>query len=137
MLLVVPRALVGVVTGWRPAVADRAMAVWIARFCIGWLFGLGGALFLLLFFPGISSGRYLGGSRPLPIVMWSWFPYVSMFVGGISGILTGRLVDRRIRWLLPIAWFVVFAALLSGWLGANDYLLHQMRSFFRRLNLPL
>lgn len=138
MLLVIPRALVGVSTGWKPTVADRAMAVWIGRFFRGWLVGLGIALFLLLFFPGISSGRHIPpGSRPLPIGIWDWFIPVSMFVGGVSGILTGWLLRRRARRLLPLAWLVVFAALLTGWLTANDYLLHQSRSIIRGLGLPL
>jgi hypothetical protein len=136
MLLVVPRALVGAVTGWRPPAADLAMAIWVGRFFIGWLVGLGIALFLLLFFPGISSGRRLSGGGSVAILGWDWFAPVSMFVGGLSVIVTGWLAHRTTRYLLPIAWVVVFALLLSGWLAANDYLLRQARHIFRSFDLP-
>lgn len=63
LLLVIPRALVGAVTGWQPAVADRATAIWIGRFFIGWLAGRGIALFLLLFFPETSSGNSMPGGH--------------------------------------------------------------------------
>jgi hypothetical protein len=137
LLLVIPRALLGLVTGWRPGVADQAMAVGVGRFFGGWLAGLGAAWLLLLFWPNLSSGRLASGERSMPIFIWDRFIPACMVTGGLAGILAGGLVRRRTRWLLPPAWIVVFAALLSCWLFANDFLLHQFQRLFRALKLPI
>jgi hypothetical protein len=103
-IFVLLRAVIGVVTGWSPGRADRATAIGIRRFFVGWCAGL------LIAFTLDPLGLE---SRLTP-----WLPPVLawMLGGGLALVLADGTIRLRRVWLvLPLAWLGALAAFMIAY----------------------
>jgi hypothetical protein len=108
-VFVLLRALVGAVTGWSARRADRATAIGIRRFFVGW-----SAAFLIAFVLHLLGWKL---REPRASTLTRWIPqeWAWLIAGGLALVLTGWLIRRSRGWLiLPGAWLGAFVAIM-GW----------------------
>lgn len=104
-VFVLIRAVVGAVSGWSARRADRATAIGILRFFVGWCAGLFVAFAIHLLRREFASSRWF---PPLPV----W-----MAGGGLALILADGVIRLRRAWLVIFfAWFGSLAAFTIAYL---------------------
>jgi hypothetical protein len=101
-IFVLIRAIVGAATGWSPRRADRATAIVIRRFFVGW-----SAAFLIAFALHLL-GWELREPRASTLTRWIPQEWAWLIAGGLALVLTGWLIRKSRGWLV----------MSGGWLGA-------------------
>jgi hypothetical protein len=109
-IFVLIRAIIGAVTRGPAGPADRATAIEIRRFFIGWFMGL----FIALVLSVMGKERWVP-ERFTPL-RWGSHPLSWMLAGGLAVLLTdGFIYLRRFMLIVPIMWIAAFAGIMSAY----------------------
>ena len=131
---VILRALTGVISRWRPSIADRALAVWIRRFFSGWLLGIGVLMVFVVFTDPTPRARRTP-SQPLRLPASAVLQYA--LCGGAAMVLHGWLAKKGWnQWLVLCIWATFFIVFLSGWFAVSEHLPYHIQSYFRSSDPP-